>query len=299
MGNVLTVVSADTDQLGQSQIDQLASLLAAGGAQLGPIRWLSETKACDIFFDGISPDTADPLVRAQLDEQHLDGYAQPDTNRAKKIFVADMDSTIVSGETLDDLAELAGVGEKIAEITARAMNGELPFREALKARMAMLKDLPTSYLDETLAALKFNPGAEVLLATLNANGTYTALVSGGFRFFTEKVSEKLGFVYHQGNILDIENGKLTGKIVDPIVTKDTKLEVLNTLCNERGVSLSDSLTVGDGANDLPMLKAAGLGVAYRAKPVVRAEARAQVTYTDLSTLLYYQGYTKSQFVQSP
>jgi len=296
MDTVLTLVSADNNILKHDQIDRLSAALSDKGAVVAPPSWLAQDKACDLSFQNLAPDAANQIARAMLGTASLDMLVQAQKNRRKKIFVADMDSTIVAGETLDDLAEFAGIGPQIAEITARAMNGEILFRDALRERMAMLRGLPISYLEKTANALVFNPGAETLIRTLKANGVYTALVSGGFQFFTKRVADYLGFDFNKGNQIEIINERFTGEVIDPIVTKAVKSETLEMLAKERGLDLFETMTVGDGANDLPMLQAAGLGVAYYAKPVVVAGARAQIAHTDLTTLLYYQGYTQSEFV---
>lgn len=296
MDNVLTLVSADNLKLEKTFVDRMAGVLSENGAEVEAVTWLADDKACDVMFQKLSPEVADQLTRPLLSNSPIDLLTQDLANRRKKLFVADMDSTIVAGETLDDLAELAGIGSKIAEITARAMNGEILFRDALRERMAMLRGLPASYLEKTAETLTLSPGAETLVSTLKANGVYTALVSGGFRYFTNRVADQLGFDFNKGNEIEIINDRFSGEIIDPIVTKAVKQETLEALAKERGIDLLETLTVGDGANDLPMLQAAGLGVAYRAKPIVIAGASAQITHTDLTTLLYYQGYALDEFV---
>ncbi|MDE1907054.1 MAG: phosphoserine phosphatase SerB, partial [Rhodospirillales bacterium] len=203
--------------------------------------------------------------------------------------------TIITAETLDELAAFAGVKEQVAALTTRAMNGELDFAAALHERVALLKGLKLSALEETWKEMRYMPGAKTLVATMNAFGATTALVSGGFSFFTARVAQELGFAAHRANILRDDGAALTGAVEEPILDKAAKLAALAEFAEARGVKLAATLAVGDGANDLPMLKAAGLGVAYRAKPIVAAELINRVEHTDLTSLLFAQGYPASSF----
>ncbi len=226
---------------------------------------------------------------------HTDLIFQNAGGRRKKLLIADMDSTIVTGETLDDLAEFAGIKDEVAAITTRAMNGEIPFREALRERVAMLKGLSESFLEDAMKMVHLTPGATELVATMKANGAYCALVSGGFTFFTSRVAKQVGFDFNAGNQMEIIDGQLTGHVIDPIVTKDSKLAYLKSLCEERSLTTDEAVAVGDGANDLPMILEAGLGIAYHAKPSVIAKARHNVQNSDLRALLFAQGYRKEEF----
>jgi phosphoserine phosphatase len=212
------------------------------------------------------------------------------------LLVADMDSTIVTGETLDELADFAGLKPRIAEITARAMNGELDFKAALRERVGMLKGLPIAALEQTWQRIRLTPGARELVATMRAHGAFAVLVSGGFSFFTSRVAALCGLDQHRSNVLMDDGSVLTGRVAEPILDRDTKLATLIQLAAERGLPLSATLAVGDGANDLDMLRAAGLGVAFRAKPIVAAAADARVDHTDLRALLFAQGYRASDIV---
>jgi phosphoserine phosphatase len=216
--------------------------------------------------------------------------------RRKQLLLADMDSTIVTAETLDELAGEAGLKDVIAGITARAMRGEIDFPQALVERVALLAYLPESALAKTAAKLTLMPGAGTLVHTMKANGAFTALVSGGFKYFTSKVAARVGFELDLANDLAMAEGRLTGKLQGPILDKDGKLNALQTLSAERGLTPADAVAVGDGANDLPMLLAAGLGVAYYGKPILREQVWAQVNHTDLRTLLFFQGYLAEEFV---
>ncbi|WP_144186347.1 phosphoserine phosphatase SerB [Elioraea rosea] len=300
MEHVLTVIAPPgSGTLSRARLDCAREAIRALGAVAATPRWLKEGEAADIPFEDIAPDAAEAAARQALAGEALDLVSQAATGRRKKLLVADMDSTIVVGETLDELAGLAGLKERIAAITARAMNGELDFTAALRERVAMLKGLPESALAETHARIAPMPGAATLVATMRGHGAYAALVSGGFRYFTGRVAASLGFDMDQGNELIIEEGTLAGRVAEPILDKDAKLATLRHLAAAKGLPLAAALAVGDGANDLPMLQAAGLGVAYRAKPVVAAAARVRIDHGDLTALLWAQGYTAGEIVAQP
>jgi len=218
----------------------------------------------------------------------------------KRLLVADMESTIIAQEMLDELGDLIGKRQLIEDITARAMRGELDFEAALKARLAMLAGLDASVLDEVAQRITIMPGARELVATMKANDAWCALVSGGFTFFTARIARELGFDEHQANTLEIIDGKITGRALEPILGRQAKLAALRRIAAARGIDATHTLAVGDGANDLAMLGEASLGVAFRAKPKVREAALANpggavITHGDLSALLYLQGYRASQF----
>jgi phosphoserine phosphatase len=261
----------------------------AGGEPIG----LSAGEAVDIPLSG-PPDTAG--LADVLQGAAVDAIVQPASGRRKALLVADMDSTIITSETLDELAGFAGLGEKIATITARAMNGELDFSAALRERVAMLKGLSLHALEQTWQAIELTPGAPELVATMRAHGALTALVSGGFTFFTERVAARVGFDLHRSNVLLDDGVVLSGSVAEPILGREAKVETLRSLAGQRGLPLSATLAVGDGANDLDMLREAGLGIAFRAKPIVAAAARARVDHADLRALLFAQGYPAEAFV---
>ena len=209
-----------------------------------------------------------------------------------------MDSTLIGQECVDELADVAGVGGRVAAITERAMRGEVAFAPALRERVALLAGLPETVIDDVLKdRIRLNPGARTLVKTMRANGAYVAIVSGGFRQFTRAIRERLGADEDRANTLMIEGGKLTGKVIEPILGEGAKLGALKEIAAAMGLTLDDTLAVGDGANDLPMLQAAGLGVAYRAKPKVAANAHARVDHADLTALLYAQGFARKDFVE--
>ncbi len=239
------------------------------------------------------PDIAQ--LKLVLDHKATDIFVTRFRGRRKALLVADMDSTIVDSETLDDLAAEAGLGEKIAAITARSMNGEIDFAAALVARVAMLRGLPLAALERTFKRISYCPGARTLIATMRAQNATTALVSGGFTYFTARVAAELGFDLHRANILADNGSELTGEVVRPILDRDAKLATLKELAEKRGIKLSATLAVGDGANDLAMLGAAGLGIAYYPKPIVAAQVQNRIEHTDLRSLLFAQGFPASAF----
>jgi phosphoserine phosphatase len=216
--------------------------------------------------------------------------------RRKKLLVADMDSTIIQQECIDEMADMLGLKPQIAAVTERAMRGELRFEDALKARLGLLAGITEAQLADVYdKRLTLMPGAKTLVATMKANGAHAALVSGGFTFFTSRIAARVGFNDNQANTLEVAEGRLTGHVVGPILGKEAKLSALQGFARRFGLDLADTLAVGDGANDLDMIRAAGLGVAFRAKPIVAAEADAGITHADLTGLLYLQGYRREEF----
>ncbi len=229
----------------------------------------------------------------------IDVVIQPVENRFKKLLIADMDSTIIEQECIDELAEFAGKRAEISAITERAMRGELDFEAALKERVAMLKGLPESVLAETFEKrITLTPGALTLVKTMKARGAVTALVSGGFTYFTRRVAQKTGFQMNQANELLVENGRLTGLVGEPILGRAAKQEALERIASENNIDLADTIAAGDGANDLSMLARSGLGVAFHAKPAVAQAASAQINHGDLTAFLYLQGIAKADFFKA-
>ena len=289
MKNVLVLLANPArPSLDPGTVQSAADVLRATGAVVGTPDWLAPGIACDIPFEGAG---------MELGMTGVDAVIVPAVNRRKKLLVADMESTMIENEMLDELADFLGLREKIAGITARAMNGEIDFEAALKARVELLKDLPVSTLDEAARRIAWTPGGATLVTTMKKHGAFCALVSGGFTYFTKMVREKLGFDMDAANTLTVQGTALAGTVGMPILGKEAKLATLQKLCDERGLTPADAVTVGDGANDLPMLKAAGLGVAFHAKPIVAAQVPARIRHGDLTSLLYLQGYRRSDFIE--
>ena len=295
MDNILTLIGEPTDTaLTAEDVTNAAAAVREAGGTVGAADWLASGIACDLPFDG-PRDVVGP-ARAALSDRPVDIVAQPTQGRRKQLLVADMESTIIENEMLDELATVCGIGEAIADITARAMAGELDFEGAIKERVAMLKGLGEGALEDSLGTIRITSGATTLVATMRGSGAYCALVSGGFEFYTGWVRRRLGFDYDQANRLAIENGALSGGVGEPILGRDAKREALLRLSAERGIQAADAITVGDGANDLAMLETAGMGVAFRAKPIVAERARARIDHGDLTALLYIQGYRREEFI---
>jgi phosphoserine phosphatase len=285
--NVLVLISdparpAVTD----AAVASAAETLRAAGATVGAPQWLAAGTACDLPFEGIA---------ASVSLSGVDAIVLPADGRRKKLLVADMESTMIHNEMLDELADFLGLRERIAGITARAMNGEIDFAGALEERVGLLKGLAVGRLAEAAARIRYMPGGATLVATMRKHGAYCALVSGGFTYFTAMVRRALGFDLDAANVLELDGAALAGTVAHPILGKEAKLATLQRLVRDRGIGLADAASVGDGANDLPMLKAAGLGVAFRAKPAVAAEVHARIDHGDLTALLYLQGYRRSDF----
>jgi phosphoserine phosphatase len=295
MGFVLTLIAGRPDILMPELATVAAASLLASGAEIGPTDWLAPGLACDIPFEAPDPEDLEALLALQLSRLPLDLAVQPVEGRRKALLVADLESTIIGQEMLDELAEAVGLRGQVAGITARAMAGELDFAEALTARVGLLKDLPAGALDEAGRRMTLNPGARTLVQTLRAAGVTTALVSGGFTCFAEPIAAACGFDTVVANRLLVEDGRLTGRVAEPLVDRNAKLATLERLAAERGLTTDAACAVGDGANDAAMLAAAGLGVAYRGKPAARTAARVSIDHGDLTALLYLQGYRREEF----
>jgi phosphoserine phosphatase len=266
----------------------------------GPAQWLFDEVAVDIPFESSEPiDAIAERLRAARGDLPIDIVVQPRIIRRKKLFLADMDSTMIGQECIDELADFAGLKAHVAAITERAMRGEIEFESALRERVALLKGLPVGVVDEVLAKrITLTPGGREVVATMRAHGAYSCLISGGFTLFTNAVGEKIGFQENRGNELLVEDGKLSGRVAEPILGRAAKLATLNELREAFDLDDLDTLVVGDGANDLGMIQHAVLGVAYHAKPAVAAVAHARIDHGDLTALLYAQGYRRDEFVET-
>jgi phosphoserine phosphatase len=288
--HVMTLIAGPR---GEHQLPELAAKIST--TLKAEPDWLGPGEACDIVFHGDAA-AAETLIRATIGTGPIDVIVQPAAGRRKKVLGADLESTIIENEMLEELAEFVGLRAHVAEITRRAMNGEIDFVGALIERVAVLRGLSVDVLEQASERIRLMPGAATLLATMREAGARTALVSGGFSVFAVGVAAALGFDRVVSNRLDIAGGKLAGTVRPPIVTAETKRDTLLALAAECEIAPSDTLAVGDGANDLPMLLAAGLGIAFRAQPAVAAAARWRIDHGDLTALLYAQGYRRADFV---
>ncbi len=293
MASVATLIAHPSNPVLSSSLGETA----AGAVNAAGLYWLADGIACDIALrDGADLSAAEAGLREAIAGLPVDLVIQPAETRRKKFLIADMDSTMIGQECIDELADVVGLKDKVAAITARAMNGEIAFEPALRERVALLKGLPLSVVDDVIARrITLTSGGPELIATMKANGFHTALVSGGFTVFTNPIADRLGFHENRANLLLAEDGILTGKVAEPILGKQAKVDAVVEISARLGISTDDVIAVGDGANDLGMLKLAGSGVALHAKPSVAAEAGMRIDHGDLTALLYIQGYRKSDF----
>lgn len=264
----------------------------------GTAQWLFDEVAVDIPFTGSEDIKAiEARLRQARGDLPIDIVVQPAAFRRKKLFLADMDSTMIGQECIDELADFVGLKAHVAGITERAMRGEIEFEPALRERVALLKGMPVGVVEEVLKKrITATPGGRELVMTMRAHGAYTCLISGGFTLFTNAVAAMIGFQENRANVLKVRDGKLTGEVTEPILGRATKLATLIELTESFDLDDIDTLVTGDGANDLGMIEAAGLGVAYHAKPAAAAAAAARIDYGDLTALLYAQGYRRDEFV---
>jgi phosphoserine phosphatase len=296
MTHVATLISSP----GAAALD--AAALARARATLpspGAPRWLAERIAADLPFSPTNETdnrTWAERLRESLAERPIDVVVQPNEDRRKRLLVADMDSTMIGQECIDELADRVGLKARVAAITERAMRGDIAFEPALRERVALLSGLPVSVVADVIAErIRLTPGGSTLVATMRANGAYTCLVSGGFTLFSERIAGMIGFDENRANRLVVADGRLAGQVEEPILGREAKLATLKDLTAQLGLAPAATLAVGDGANDLAMLLAAGLGVAYHAKPLVAAQAHARIDHGDLTAMLYIQGYRREAF----
>jgi phosphoserine phosphatase len=279
--------------------DQAVAMAARSLGQETERSVLASGIATDLFFEApADPKAATAKLRAGLAGKPIDIIVQSAATRTKRLFLADMDSTMIGQECIDELADYVGLKAEVSEITERAMRGEIAFEPALRERVSLLKDLPVGVVDEIFASrITLTPGGRTLVRTMRAGGAYTCLVSGGFTLFTGPVAARIGFHEHRSNRLVVEGDRLAGRVEEPILGREAKLATLIELRDRFGLARHETLAVGDGANDLAMLGEAGLGVAFRAKPAVAAAAHARIDHADLSALLYVQGLRPEEFLE--
>jgi len=286
--------------LTSSHVESLRAALLLAGIEPGDPDWLAEGIACDLPFAmaGDLPEALEARLRRALGDAPLDLAVQPQAGRRKSLLVADLESTIIQQEMLDELGELVGKRAEIAEVTERSMRGELNFEAALKQRVALLAGISDAQLIDTAGRMTLMRGAATLVATLREQGVYCALVSGGFTCFAEPIAERLGFHLARANRLQSARGRLTGTVASPILGRDAKRAILLELCEKLQITPAGAAAIGDGANDLAMLQAAGLGVAFRGKPLVRRQAPFRLDHADLTGLLFLQGYRAADLVDA-
>ena len=287
---VSLITNSATPVLDRATVESLRNAWGGGDA-----RWLDPGIAAEFMLQRMPENCWD--VWQGLQSLHIDMAVQPALGRKKQLLIADMDSTMIQQECIDELANEAGVGAHVAGITARAMNGELDFEDALRERVGLLRGLPESVISTVIRdRITLMPGGPTLVATMRANGGYAALVSGGFTAFTAQIAKVLGFDENRANLLLVADGKLTGHVAEPILGRAAKVQALEQIALRLGITPKEAIAVGDGANDLGMLGLAGAGVALHAKPVVAAECDIRINHGDLTALLYLQGYAKTEFV---
>jgi phosphoserine phosphatase len=300
MTHVATLISnPDAAALDQAALTRARRVLPAPGEP----RWLAARIAADLPFspagendNGNGERAWAERLRERLAGEPIDVAVQPNANRPKRLLIADMDSTMIGQECVDELADRVGLKPRVAAITERAMRGDIAFAPALRERVALLDGLPVSTITDVIAErIKLTPGGRTLVATMRASGAYTCLISGGFTLFAERIAAMIGFDESRANRLVIADGRLAGRVEEPVLGREAKLATLKELTARLGLTADATLAVGDGANDLAMLLAAGLGVAYHAKPLVAAQAHARVDHGDLTALLYIQGYRREEF----
>lgn len=290
MSHVLVIVASDTP-LTAGHLAEIEGFAAHSGLSVaGAPQWLRPHHAAEIPVTDNADMTQILALRHFLAKDKFDIFCVATKSRRKKLLLADMDSTIVTTETLDEIAAFAGLKDKIAAITGRAMRGETGFKDALKERVAMLAGLPEETLGKVLAQTELSEGADILTGIMAQAGAPCVLVSGGFTFFTEAIAKKAGFTHHHGNILETENGALSGTVAEPVLDKNAKLDLLKEYRTRLNLKPEDTMAIGDGANDLPMLLEAGLGIGYRPKPVLLEALDNCIIHGDLSAALYIQGF---------
>lgn len=290
---VLTLIAGSRSRL---SLFRLAKVIAETAGAASEPNWLAPGEVCDLVFDAIDPAGIVRAARAVIGNAAVDVIVQPLAERRKRLLIADLESTIIENEMLDELADFVGLRPQMSEITRRAMNGEVDFTTALEWRVALLAGLEECALDRAAERIRLTSGARQLVMTMRSSGALTALVSGGFQIFANRVADELGFDHVVANRLDVAAGRIVGTVRPPVVTAETKRQTLLRLAAEHRIPLRQTLAVGDGANDSPVLTTAGLGIAFHAKPAVAGAVQSRIDHADLTALLFAQGYRKAEFV---
>ena len=300
MSHILTLVASDKSHpVTEKLFKEIGKIIGHYNIKFtSKLIWLDKDKAAEIAISGGTQFALTAHLRETLEPYKIDFFITKNENRQKKLLLADMDSTIAASETLDELADYAGIKDQIAGITALAMEGKLDFHEALRERVGLLKGLKTTALEATLQETKLNPGAKTFVQTMRKSGAACVLVSGGFTFFTQRIGDACGFNFNHGNTLEIEGDELTGQVIPPILDKHAKVNFLKNYMTDLEITEDDCITIGDGANDLPMLKKAELGIGYHPKDAVKSEIHNCILYGDLTTALYAQGISSKFFEQA-
>lgn len=298
MQNVATIIcNPSNNKIDETIINKVFIAIERKKGVVSNLNWLAPDVACDVFFDHDDLPKVREALKNKLYELEVDFIVQKNENRKKKLLMSDMDSTIIEQECIDEIAAELGIKDEISIITNQAMNGDLDFNESLLKRVALLEGLESSKLEDVYKnKITLMKGAQTLLKTMAKNGSYSVLVSGGFTFFTDKIKNKLGFNADFANILEIKDGKLTGKVVPPILNADSKLKTLHSMTEKLNITKDDIISVGDGANDIPMLAGSGLGIAAHAKENVQEQIEHNIVFTDLTSLLFAQGYNQDEIV---
>ncbi len=293
---IITVVAANEGALDANIERQIMTIVKGESVEHAQIHSLHTGKVLEITLGALNGKLTEGLRKKFQNFSNFDFFIQPnDISRKKKLLVADMDATMIEGETLDELAGQFGLKDKVEPITAAAMRGEIDFHEALRMRVKLLAGVPAEAVFEMVPKVRFSKGAATLVKTMNRYGAKCVLISGGFDMFTNYVAQGLGFYKNIGNRLAMNNGRLTGEVIPPIVDKLVKKKTIQDECRGLNIDPAFSVAVGDGANDIPMLQAAGVGVGYYGKPLVQAATPYQIRFTDLTSILYMQGYRKEEF----
>jgi phosphoserine phosphatase len=296
MTHVLTLVAGAAEgALGTGAVDAASAALTGAGAVAGACDWLDPGRACDLPFSAADPAAAHAAAMQALAGTAIDVLSVPAAGRRKRLLLADMEATIIRNELLDDLAAMVGLEAEVSRITARAMAGEIDFSQALRHRVSLFRDLPRACLERAADGIRQTPGAAALVATMRRTGARTALVSGGFTYFVDRVGRELGFDETYGNELGWKDGRLSGEVARLAVTAEGKRRTLAALAARLAIAADQTLAIGDGANDVPMLTAAGLGMGFRPKPIVADAVPNRIVHGDLTAALFVQGYRRAEF----